>query len=417
MVDDARRLLAAGRPVHRRHRARDPAPAVFALLDPGDARHRRWCPSRSRSRNLFTQGMVLNEIYFRRPAESAASSTSTPRRSRCSVDAAHGRGAARCCAATAAGRVRRRRAPCRSRRTTASIRRRWSSEFGADTARLFTMFAAPPEQTLEWSDEGVQGAYPLHQAALEGGARARRRRACRRAARARRARRGAARLRRQAHQTLAKVTDDIGRRRTFNTAIAAVMELLNALGQIRGRTARRPRPVVQEALEIAVIALSPIMPHVDPRAVARARPRAALIDERVAGASTPRRSRSERSTSSCRSTASCAARIAVPAGAAEERGARGGAGRAERAEVHRRRAGAQGDRRARQARQRRGLRLRRGARGICGWPTARAAAACWPRGCGFRLAGSEPLPALLARAVSVRAAILIRTSRASSSAS
>ena len=68
-------------------------------------------------------------------------------------------------------------------------------------------------------------------------------------------------IRRQAHQTLAKVTDDIGRRRTFNTAIAAVMELLNAAGQVPAEHAAGSR-VMQEALEIAVLALSPIIPHV-----------------------------------------------------------------------------------------------------------------------------------------------------------
>jgi leucyl-tRNA synthetase len=68
-------------------------------------------------------------------------------------------------------------------------------------------------------------------------------------------------LRRAAHQALAKVTDDIGRRRTFNTAVAAVMELLNAIGKFDDRSPQG-RAVAQEALEIAVIALSPMVPHV-----------------------------------------------------------------------------------------------------------------------------------------------------------
>ena len=69
-------------------------------------------------------------------------------------------GASRCCARMARSRrIRRRGHDVQVARTTASIRRRWCDEFGADTARLFTMFAAPPEQTLEWSDEGVQGAF------------------------------------------------------------------------------------------------------------------------------------------------------------------------------------------------------------------------------------------------------------------
>jgi len=68
-------------------------------------------------------------------------------------------------------------------------------------------------------------------------------------------------IRRQAHQTLAKVTDDIGRRRTFNTAIASVMELLNIVAKHTQRSAS-DRRVIQEALDIAVLALSPIVPHV-----------------------------------------------------------------------------------------------------------------------------------------------------------
>jgi leucyl-tRNA synthetase len=151
-------------------------------------------------------------------------------------------------------------------------------ELGADTARLFTMFAAPPEQTLEWSDEGVQGAYrfikrlwkAVHEHVLAGPA-----------PRLEQAQRNEAQrvLRRQAHHTLAKVSDDIGRRRTFNTAIAAVMELLNALAKFPQATPQ-DRCVAQETLEIAVICLSPIIPHVT-HALWRALGHStALIDEK-----------------------------------------------------------------------------------------------------------------------------------------
>jgi leucyl-tRNA synthetase len=134
------------------------------------------------------------------------------------------------------------------------------ARFGADTARLFMMFASPPEQTLEWSDEGVQGASrfirrlwnAVYEHVTAGTT----------------ARRGAGPLtteqgdlRRVAHQALAKATDDIGRRRNFNTAIAAVMELLNAVGRF-GDASPQGRAVRQEALEIAVLVLSPIIPHV-----------------------------------------------------------------------------------------------------------------------------------------------------------
>jgi leucyl-tRNA synthetase len=134
------------------------------------------------------------------------------------------------------------------------------ARFGADTARLFTMFASPPEQTLEWSDEGVQGASRFikrlwhavyeHSSAgaaprLESGALSDAQRD----------------LRRAAHQALARATDDIGRRRNFNTAIAAVMELLNAIGRYSD-SSPQGRAVRQEALEIATLVLAPITPHV-----------------------------------------------------------------------------------------------------------------------------------------------------------
>ena len=85
-------------------------------------------------------------------------------------------------------------------------------------------------------------------------------------------------LRRQAHQTLAKVTDDIGRRRTFNTAIASVMELLNTVAKHTQRSAQ-DRSVIQEALDIAVLALSPIVPHVTHALWRELGHTTALIDE------------------------------------------------------------------------------------------------------------------------------------------
>jgi leucyl-tRNA synthetase len=122
------------------------------------------------------------------------------------------------------------------------------------------MFTAPPEQTLEWSDEGVQGASRFlkriwravhsHVAAGPAGPVV--------PGEPNEARKA---LRRQVHQTLAKVSDDIGRRRTFNTAIAAVMELLNALNRAETATPA-DRAVVQEALDLTVLMLSPIVPHI-----------------------------------------------------------------------------------------------------------------------------------------------------------
>jgi leucyl-tRNA synthetase len=143
-----------------------------------------------------------------------------------------------------------------------------TSKFGADTARLFMMFTAPPEMSLEWSDEGVLGANRflrrLWKAVFDhvsaGGPVA--------AADIQAAATSAALspadrdLRRIAHQTLAKVEDDIGRRRVFNTAVASVMELLNAVGKHAAEGSATARAVRQEALEIAVLCLAPIVPHI-----------------------------------------------------------------------------------------------------------------------------------------------------------
>ncbi|HXS21667.1 MAG TPA: leucine--tRNA ligase [Steroidobacteraceae bacterium] len=132
--------------------------------------------------------------------------------------------------------------------------------FGADTARLFTMFASPPEQTLEWSDEGVQGASrfirrlwnAVYDHVKRGPAAGLDTRALTDSQRE---------LRRAAHHALAKSTDDIGRRRNFNTAIAASMELLNTIGRFDD-TSDLGRAVRHEALEITALMLSPIVPHV-----------------------------------------------------------------------------------------------------------------------------------------------------------
>ncbi len=132
--------------------------------------------------------------------------------------------------------------------------------YGADTVRLFVMFAAPPEQTLEWSDDGVQGGSRFlrrlwrivqeHAAGGPAGAV--------RAATLNDAQRD---LRRAVHATIQKVSDDIGRRYTFNTAIAAVMELMNAVGRYPAADAQ-DRAVVAEALDAAVLMLAPIVPHI-----------------------------------------------------------------------------------------------------------------------------------------------------------
>lgn len=132
--------------------------------------------------------------------------------------------------------------------------------YGADTVRLFSMFAAPPEQSLEWSEAGVEGmarflrrlwqlvrrhvekgpAPPLVREALTAPQRE---------------------LRRKLYETLRKVEDDYGRRYTFNTAIAAIMELCNALARFEDDSPQG-RALMQEALEITVRMLNPVTPHI-----------------------------------------------------------------------------------------------------------------------------------------------------------
>jgi leucyl-tRNA synthetase len=148
-------------------------------------------------------------------------------------------------------------------------------QYGADTARLFTMFAAPPEQSLEWSDAGVEGAHRFLKrlwklayehvqgsavAAFAGGELSD----------------AAKTLRRQLHQTIQKVGDDIERRKQFNTAIAAVMELMNALAKLEGDDATT-RSVRQEVLEAAAVMLAPIVPHITEALYAELKPGAAMV--------------------------------------------------------------------------------------------------------------------------------------------
>jgi leucyl-tRNA synthetase len=132
--------------------------------------------------------------------------------------------------------------------------------YGADTVRLFMMFASPPDQMLEWKDAGVEGANRfvkqlwrvVHEhIALRGG--------------------GdpgdvepdaaAKSLRRKLHETIRKVSDDVGRRYKFNTAIAAVMELMNELGRFEQDTPSRVA-VARDVIENVLLMLSPIVPHV-----------------------------------------------------------------------------------------------------------------------------------------------------------
>ena len=135
--------------------------------------------------------------------------------------------------------------------------------YGADTARLFMMFAAPPEQSLEWSDSGVEGAHrflrrlwrTVYEYLKQGGA----------VKAFAGSQDGLSKelkdLRHKLHSTIAKVSDDYGRRQQFNTAIAAVMELLNQYDKT-DTGGEQGRAVAQEVLETAVRLLWPIVPHI-----------------------------------------------------------------------------------------------------------------------------------------------------------
>lgn len=133
-------------------------------------------------------------------------------------------------------------------------------QYGADTVRLFMMFAAPPEQSLEWSDSAVEGAYRFLRRlwrlvvsrAEQGNSRPVQPDTLSESQRS---------LRRQIHETIAKVSDDIGRRYTFNTAIAAVMELVNHLSRWNDDTPQG-QAIAREGAESVVLLLSPITPHI-----------------------------------------------------------------------------------------------------------------------------------------------------------
>jgi len=133
--------------------------------------------------------------------------------------------------------------------------------YGADTVRLFIMFAAPPEQSLEWSDSGVEGAFRflkrlwkqayLHSEA--GGST--------QAVDKSSLTEEQQTVRRQVHQTIQKVSHDIGVRTIFNTAIAANMELVNILSKFTDDS-NNGKAIRQEALEAIVLMLAPIVPHI-----------------------------------------------------------------------------------------------------------------------------------------------------------
>ncbi|WP_446892672.1 leucine--tRNA ligase [Acinetobacter sp. NS4_7] len=133
-------------------------------------------------------------------------------------------------------------------------------QYGADTARVFMMFAAPPDQSLEWSDAGVEGAnrflkrvWRLAAGFLEKGSNVT-------AIDSSKLATAAQDLRRKTHETIQKVGDDIERRHAFNTAIAALMELLNACNKFEAQS-EQDLAVEREAIVTLLTLLAPFAPH------------------------------------------------------------------------------------------------------------------------------------------------------------
>jgi leucyl-tRNA synthetase len=227
--------------------------------------------------NLLTQGMVLNEIFFRKTAAGRISYFNPSE-----VDIHFDEQGKRFSAVLRADNQ-----PVESggigtmskSKNNGVDPQELVESYGADTARLFMMFASPPTQTLEWSDTGVEGAFRFLRRLW-------------RLAYSHLQRGGVAdgqpfaetlppelkSLRCQLHQTIAKVTDDLDRRHTFNTAIAAVMELMNELAKLQDNdlTARQ---LMQEALESIVLLLSPIVPHICHALWRELRPGTELLDQ------------------------------------------------------------------------------------------------------------------------------------------
>jgi leucyl-tRNA synthetase len=257
-------------------------------------------------RNLLTQGMVLNDIYSRTSAEGRVQYFNPV-----DVDVqtdAKGQRVATKLKSDGQDVVWEGMRTMSKSKNNGVDPQKLVAEYGADSVRLFMMFKAPPEDTLEWSDDGVEGSArfmrrlwrviyehvhtgaqssplpsppPFHGGGDRQSAPAasssplftdENRRSAPSAPSSPPSSDGGGQggglglteqqraLRHAAHATLAKVTDDIGRRRVFNTAIAAVMELMNTLAKFEDKS-EQGRAIVQETLELIVQMLAPIIPH------------------------------------------------------------------------------------------------------------------------------------------------------------
>ena len=256
-----RRLLDAGRPVHRGHRARHPAPDVRALLPEADERG-GLTKVREPFSSLLTQGMVVAETFYRdadghiryyAPAE-----VQVEHDARGKITGARARSDG---APVEVGPIEK----MSKSKNNGVDPEDMIARYGADTVRLYIIETSPPDQMLEWSGSAVEGASrflrrlwrtvrehvgqgpapTLDVNRLDGPARE---------------------LRCRIHETIAKVGDDVGRRYKFNTACAACRELVNDVIAFEAGASDTGggmrRSVVREALEAVVLMLAPVIPHV-----------------------------------------------------------------------------------------------------------------------------------------------------------
>jgi len=153
-------------------------------------------------------------------------------------------------------------------------------KYGADTVRLFVMFAAPPEQSLEWSDQGVQGAHRfinriwrlVNQHIIAGPSEIEEISSSDEKIK---------KLRSKVHKTLAKVKDDYIRRHSFNTAIASVMELSNEIPKefLNASSGPEMRFAAHEAIESILLMLAPITPHLCQHLWWKLHPEESIVDK------------------------------------------------------------------------------------------------------------------------------------------
>jgi leucyl-tRNA synthetase len=225
--------------------------------------------------NLLTQGMVLNHIFSRRTATGGVEYFA-PDEVETTVDAEGRISGAKLKAGGAAIEYEGLGTMSKSKRNGVDPQE-MVEKYGADTSRFYVMQANPPTDTMIWSDQSVAGSFKFlrglwtlaheqvtpgivtryHEGELTSELRA---------------------LRLKLHKTIEKVGDDYGRRLQFNTAIAAVRELLNLYETVKDRSPVA-RAVAQEVLEDAVLLLSPIVPHIATALWSELRPGTELIDQ------------------------------------------------------------------------------------------------------------------------------------------